>query len=150
MVAGYPGRLSSTTSGSNIFLMEMYCDTLVWRQEICYPIGHRPLSASASPIGGYSQRLFQHQGIHLEICYATWLWRLPSAHRIQGETTQNFDPKSITDWITTTKNLREVLVSAPLGKTDGKTSPIYSVLSGVSEPPWASCCCQRTAPFPCT
>ena len=69
----------------------------MWLWEIYPPIVSSPASDSASTIGGYSQRLFIHQGIRTEIHFINQLWRLLSACIMQGVITYDSDPEIIID-----------------------------------------------------
>ena len=51
MVVRDPRRLTYANARSNIGCMEMYCTTLVWRQEMYPPIISNPIYASASTTG---------------------------------------------------------------------------------------------------
>ena len=97
MVVGDISCFLSATTRSNINLVVIYCDILVWWREICSPIGSSPASAIASPIEGYSRQPFQSIVIYILIYCATQVWILHRNLRMLEVTTQKYDPKSSID-----------------------------------------------------
>ena len=69
-------------------------------------------SSIFSPMGGYTQLPPGYFQVLLSIfCNVTQLWKHPSARQRRGITFRIYDPKKITDWMTTLKNVPDILVS---------------------------------------